>query len=108
MISIDELKQYLKISDSSQDAFVQTCVDNAVSNVNDYCCRDFRAGAYTEFVSGKGTPGIKIKNCPLNSVSLLQFYDTSIYDYSDIINQHGDTIANSTRQLADTGEIYLV
>jgi len=41
-------------------------------------------------------------------VSLLQFYDNSIYDYGNIITGQSDTINNSTRLLSDTGEIVLV
>lgn len=98
----------MQISDSSQDGFLQTCADNAISTVTDYCSRDFRAEAYTEYISGKGAPTIKIKNFPLTSVSLLQFYDNSIYDYSNIITGSGDTINNSTRLLSESGEINLV
>jgi len=108
MITLDELKQYMQISDSSQDAFLQTCADNAISTVNDFCGRDFRAASYTEYISGKSTPIIKINNFPLSSVSLLQFYDSSIYDYSNIITGAGDTIGNSARLLSATGEIILL
>lgn len=108
MITLAELKQYLQIAtaDTSQDAFVQTCADNAISTVNDYCNRDLRSATYTEYVDGNGDK-ITISNYPVTSISVLQYYDNSTYDYADIISSP-DTIANSTRIIPNSRFVRLV
>ena len=107
MITLAELKQYLKINDTTQDSFLQTCVDTAINAVIQYCNRDFRLASYTQYFQGNGKNRLFLKNYPINSVSEIKKLDTTTYNYIDIITNAGDTIGNST-QLHGDGSLVLL
>jgi hypothetical protein len=74
------------------------CMNNAISEVNKYCKRDFRQASYTNYYNGRGTCDLFIKNMPLSdaagSVSEIEYLD-SANGWSNLIDGSGDTIDNS-------------
>lgn len=80
------------------DTFALKCANNAISDVNRYCNRDFRQAAYTKFYDGYGHNCVSIANMPLSqasgSVTVIQYLDGD-NGFTDLITGAGDTIENS-------------
>lgn len=50
MITLDDLKEYLQITEDTQNFFLEKCIVNATEYINTYCSRKFITGSYTEQV----------------------------------------------------------
>lgn len=93
MITLTELKTYLKITDTSKDAFLQSCIDSSVKEIEDYCNRKLTSGTYTEYLDGNSKSEMYLRNTPINSVTSISYFDG--YDTYDDIFTVGDTTSNS-------------
>lgn len=80
----------------SASTFMLSCVEQAVSDVNTFCNRDFRAAAYTQYFTGSNSSRAMVRNFPVNSVTSLKILDTDTNAYTDnVIDGSADTIANT-------------
>jgi hypothetical protein len=75
-------------------------VNAAIADVLNYCDRDFRTAAYTEYVKPISTSKLFVKNWPVNpadgKITTLAYLDETDGTYTDVIDGSGDTIYNST------------
>jgi len=106
MITLQELKTYLNITDDTKDVFLQACIDASVREIEDYCKRKLTSGTYTEYIDGKDKTEIYLRNSPLHSVTSISVYN--YYDSYDSIFTSGDTASNSTIILTATNSIKLL
>lgn len=72
MISVQSLKQYLKIDGTTNDSFLAVCIDGAVKEIETYCNRKFEAGTYIDYLNGDNNSRFQVKNYPLTSISLIE------------------------------------
>ena len=68
MITLDEVKTYLKINDTSEDARLELIRQGIVESVKKYCGREFEYGTYTEDVYFRQGIGI-VKETPVENIS---------------------------------------
>lgn len=106
MITLQEIKTYLNITDNTKDAFLQTCITASVNELEDYCKRKLTSDTYTEYLDGNDRTEIYLRNTPLQSITSISVYNN--YDSYDDIFTTGDTASNSTVILADTNSIKLI
>lgn len=95
MITLFDIKSYLKIDSSDYDTILGSCINSTQSRIENYCNRSFAYKTYTEYQDGNGLNTLYVNGYPVKSVSTLQYYDTTDYTYKDIIDGTGDTILNS-------------
>lgn len=101
MITVADIKQYLNITDNSQDAFLQSLINSTVSEIENYCDRNFAYAIYSENYDGNDSSTLELKSYPPLSVTEIWYYDEETENYEDIIDGDGDTIANSTELVDD-------
>lgn len=106
MITVAQLKTYLKIVTSDKDAFLQTCIDRAVADVENYCNRKFTSGSYTQYSNGDNSNELFIKNYPVNSVTSLEWFD-GFDEWNDILDSP-DVPADSLFIISDINKIKLI
>ena len=78
--TLEEVKEYLRISDTSEDNRLTLLLNAADAFVKQYAGRQFEYGTYTETV--KFTNGVGfVKETPLESVSSVMIEDTAMEIY---------------------------
>jgi len=77
---LDEVKETLNISDTSQDSFLTNLINRVTDWIERYCGhRRFLATDYVEeLYSGNGTPYLVTKHWPINSVTKIEERDTEL------------------------------
>ncbi len=83
MIELQELKEYLKISDNSSDAFLQKCIDYTTDRMSAYCSRDLRYGLKYDVLDGKEQSLFKLNVYPVEKIIYIHYRDN---DKSDGVN----------------------
>lgn len=78
MIILAELKSYLWITDSSQDAILQIFVDSANKYITNYIWRNITAQDYTEYVDWDWQRIILLDNYPVNSITSFKVNEWTI------------------------------
>jgi len=71
LVSMDQLKELLKITGSAEDTIVANTINRASELAATYCGRRFVVETYTEFYDGKGKKEMLLRNYPINSVTSL-------------------------------------
>ncbi|MEE9584612.1 MAG: head-tail connector protein [Candidatus Brocadiales bacterium] len=66
------VKDYLGVAGSSDDALISRLVDWATDLIHSYCGRTFTEGTYDEYYDGDGTEGILTNQYPISTVTLLE------------------------------------
>ena len=93
LISLNEAKQFLKLTVNTEDDLVGDTV-NAVSDwINKYCDRKFLSAERTEYYNGNGTSELALKNFPVTAIGSL---------YDDPLRAFGaSTLIPSTDYILD-------
>lgn len=73
MISLDELKYYLNISDNSQDEFLLNIIDMATERINNLCRRNINYGARYDIMDGSGQSLMWLKDFPVESINFIKY-----------------------------------
>lgn len=94
MITLAEIKSYLKITNTDSDTVLATYINSAISKIDSICNRTFVSGTYTEILNGNGTVTMYLKGYPVTAVTSIKYWDTVSEDYVTIFDT-GDTVANS-------------
>ena len=90
IVTLAEVKTYLKITDSSEDDFLTMLLADAVDVAQQYCRRRFEQATYTEYYSGTGTRMLVLRQRPVQSI-------TSVYlDNNAFYGQGTDPFASNT------------
>jgi len=73
MITLDDLKYYLNISDSAQDEFLLKLIDMAVERINNLCRRNINYGVRFDVIDGNGQNLIWLKDFPVEKVIHIKY-----------------------------------
>lgn len=85
MITLTELKSYLVIDETENDALIQGFITTAISKINSMCNRKLVADNFTEVITSNiFTDRIYLKNTPINLVTSIEYYDGE--EYLDLFN----------------------
>lgn len=106
MITLTELKQYLNITDSSKDTFLQSCIDSSVCEIEDFCNRKLSPDTYVEYLDGNNKTEIYLRNKPINSISSIECFDE--YDTFVDLFTGSDTASNSVQIITQHNLIKLL
>lgn len=72
LTTVANVKQYLGISGSSEDALLSRLVDWATDLIHSYCGRIFPEAGYDEYYDGDGTDGLLANQYPISTVTTLE------------------------------------
>jgi uncharacterized phiE125 gp8 family phage protein len=73
MISLDDLKYYLNISDNSQDDFLLKLIDMAVERINNLCKRNINYGTRYDIMDGNGQTLLWLKDFPVENIVSVKY-----------------------------------
>jgi len=77
--------------------YVQACTDHGINSINQFCNRDFRNSAYTEYYTpDHSDKAYLLNNPPGTALTSIKYFDDDTHDYVDIF-EGSDTISNSAR-----------
>lgn len=76
LISLDNLKEYLQITASTEDALLAAIINGISQRVHDYCQRNLLSKQYTQYYSGRGTSSFMLAMAPVTAVS--KIYEDSL------------------------------
>lgn len=89
----------------TSDTFILKCLNEAITDVNNYCNRNFTAGNYTERFNGDGLSTLYLRNSPITSITSIKILDRDTNLYTDSILEGSDTIGNSVVIDSDSIEL---
>lgn len=118
MLTLSEFKKYIKIDGNDNNAFFQSCIDKAISNMESKCSRNFIQRTYTQYITftyegydydclTNNRGRVFLSNTPIISVTSIEELEDSDGTYSTIFTTP-DTIANSTIIKNNIGEVSLL
>jgi hypothetical protein len=106
MISLDELKYYLNISDPTQDEFLLKIMDMSVERISNLCRRNINYGARYDIVDGNGQNLIWLKDFPVEKIVSIRYRkETGSFDH-DLFNRY--SITENTYLDKITGKLILL
>jgi len=106
MISLDDLKYYLNISDTSQDDFLLKIIDMSVGRINNLCCRNINYGTRYDIIDGNGQNLIWLKDFPAENITSIKYRkDTGSFDHNLFDN---GSISDNTYLDKITGKLILL
>lgn len=69
LTSLANLKEYLGISSTADDALLEKCIDRASVRMETYCNRLLKARNHAEWISGAGVDTVRLKQYPVSQVN---------------------------------------
>lgn len=106
MISLDDLKYYLNISDNSQDEFLLKLIDMAVDRINNLCRRNINYGTRFDITDGNGQNLLWMKDYPVEQIVSIKYRrESGSFDH-DLFN--GGGISENTYLDKVTGKLILL
>ncbi|MFQ5863160.1 MAG: head-tail connector protein [Candidatus Brocadiales bacterium] len=72
LASVANVKEYLGISGTSEDALLSRLADWATDLIHSYCGRIFPGASYDEYYDGDGTEGLLANQYPISAVTSLE------------------------------------
>lgn len=106
MLALTELKTYLNVTDSSKDTLLQSCIDAAIRELEDFCNRRLTEGSYIEYADGNNKTELYLRNTPINSITSIEYFDE--YDTYEDLFTGTDTASNSILILTQSNLIKLL
>lgn len=73
MISLDDLKYYLNITDNSQDEFLLKLIDMSIERINNLCRRNINYGVRYDIIDGNGQNLLWIKDFPVEQIVWIKY-----------------------------------
>ena len=92
-VNITQVKDYLSISSTTNDARLSNVINYATGAIEHYIGQPVLANDYTEVFDG-GTSAVYVSNLPLNNVYQLSEFDGVEYDILDDPSTVGTPIPN--------------
>lgn len=87
MISLDDLKYYLNITDDSQDEFLLKIIDMAVERISNLCRRNLNYGTRYDILDGQGQSLIWIRDYPVEQITSIKYRkETGSFDHDLFMN----------------------
>lgn len=93
MIAVSDIKAFLNITTTDKDSFFETCRIDAISQANSFCNRKLDYQLLTEYYNGNGKDIIYLDNFPVESVSSIEYYDTTTETFITLFDT-GDSVAD--------------
>lgn len=93
LISLAELKEFLKITTTNQNAILQTLIHDVSAWVQTYLSRNLVSEDYVEYYSGDDSIDLQLRNYPLTNLDSVyvdanrDFASDSLIDSSDLIQK---------------------
>lgn len=78
LVTIEDIRSYLTVSGTAQDANLMFYANLASAVVESYCGRSFQSQQRTEYLDG-GRASVFVKNIPINNVTAVWEYDGTQY-----------------------------
>ena len=78
LCTVDDIKSFLNITGTAQDALLQICLDSASQSIRDYLDSAIEQSSYTHFFDGTGLRSIVLRQRPVITVSSV-YLDASGY-----------------------------
>ncbi|MGR3311206.1 MAG: head-tail connector protein [Candidatus Brocadiales bacterium] len=75
LTTVANVKAYLGIAGSTDDAFIENLTDRVTNFVQKYCNRNFTRSSYDEYYDGNGSGYLFLPDYPIVSVTLLEIDD---------------------------------
>jgi len=72
LTTVANVKEYLGIVGTSEDALLNRLKDWATDLIHSYCGRIFTEANYDEYYDGDGTEGLLVNQYPISAVTLLE------------------------------------
>lgn len=96
MITLSEIKEYLKITDTTLDVQLKAFINMAKKRAETITNRKLEYQMFIETYKGDNTSELTLLNSPvvLEDIILLQYYDYNTKEYIDLISYGEDTIYN--------------
>jgi len=100
--TLADLKEYLQISDSSDDTFLTNATNRAGEYIEDYCGRRFASSARTYVLNGEGNERLYLPDWPITGI-------TSIYGSCPHYPRHFTSTGGSvqTTELVDSDYYFI-
>lgn len=76
LVALADVKDYLKVTDTSQDTILTYFINEVSRFINTYCGRQLVQKSYTEYYDGDGTDELLLKHYPI--ITLTSVYDDSL------------------------------
>ncbi len=73
MVTIDDVKYFLNITDNSQDDFLRKLIDMTTAKINNLCKRNVSYARIYEVIDGEGDNVIWLKNYPVEKVEYIKY-----------------------------------
>lgn len=73
LITLQQLKDYLKITDNTSDDLLSSAIDQASSFIVSYTGRNLEATDYTLRIDGNGQDELLLPTFPINSLTSLSY-----------------------------------
>ena len=85
LFAAQEFKTHEKITDNSEDEFIDQLALATTAYVENFCRRSFAKTAYTESYDGTGTDVLILRNWPVNSVTEINIDPARTFGASTIV-----------------------
>lgn len=73
MVTIDDVKYFLNITDNNQDDFLRKLIDMTTAKINNLCKRNVSYARIYEVIDGEGDNVIWLKNYPVEKVEYIKY-----------------------------------
>jgi hypothetical protein len=106
MISLDDLKYYLNITDESQDEFLLKLIDMSIERINNLCRRNINYGVRYDILDGGGQNLLWIKDFPVEQITWIKYrLETGSFEHNLFEN---GSITENTYLHKSTGKLILL
>lgn len=84
VITLQEYKDYAKITQTELDSFLEIMAEEAESIVESYLGRKLVADDYTDYYDGTNSNYLIVDNYPINSITSIYKYEDGVYQELDL------------------------
>lgn len=86
LCALEDVKSYLGITNTNQDALITTLISNASAFIESFCGRVFESASYSETRNGNGAASIFTRQSPITAVSSVTVDGVAIQAAPDTIS----------------------
>lgn len=86
------LKAHLKVTSTTDDALMDTLIDQATNIIETFCDRKFKERTYTEFYNGDGEDFLQLEQYPITSVTSFNVDANRDFGSSTLLTEDTDFV----------------
>ena len=106
MVTIDDVKYFLNITDNNQDDFLRKLIDMTTAKINNLCKRNVSYARIYEVIDGEGDNVIWLKNYPVEKVEYIKYRTDSGNFDNDLFG--GEPIEDNVYLDQTSGKVILL